>query len=165
MFTLKLKILAAMLSVGLAGFGGWKIRDWQANTESLKKLEASQKATKRMEEVAETNFFLWQKETDKAVKREREFYAKLSEVQNVPCLDRGTVERLNAIRVRDEPSPTGTAQNPHTSAEAPGGIAGDSAREWVGAKDVAENLGICRAEYGKIARQLNELIDFLGEMK
>ncbi len=88
--------------------------------------------------------------------------AHIATLSDRQCLGAGTVRVLNNIA----PGPAGhgdvrtAASNPSSAAPTPSPAAHDAEQdEYASERDVSEFIAACRAQYGEVSSQLNQILD------
>lgn len=163
----------ALVAAALAGAGAWRVQEWrwQANT----KAEAEQRATtERIErEARDTDARQQRKFNDQAAGQQAAALARINQQlgdarahiatlsADRQCLDAGTVGMLNNIA-----TPTrgiGLRATASGTAGAPGSTAAPAAYTpslgYASERDTARWIATCRAQYGAVAEQLEQILD------
>ena len=163
----------AMVAAALAGAGAWRVQEWrwQANTQA----EAAQRAeAERIERAArDANALAQRKFNDQAAAQQAAALARINQQlgdarahiatlsADRQCLDAGTVGMLNNIA-----SPTrglGLRATASSPAGAPSSTAAPGAHTpnlgYASERDTARWIATCRAQYGAVAEQLEQILD------
>lgn len=166
-------VLVAVLAGGLFAAGAWHLQDqrWQAryDRETQQRTEAEALSTAAAEALRQSQRDQADAEAaDHALelvtinKQLGDARAHIATLFDRQCLGAGTVRVLNSI----VPSPTGhgdvraAAGNPSSAAPNPSPAAHDAAEdEYASERDVSEFIAACRAQYGEVSSQVNQILD------
>lgn len=78
---------------------------------------------------------------------------KIASLSGRECLDAGTVGMLNTIGVEPVPAAAGESESPAPTAASGTGLRFATERDTAGA------IAVCRARYGEVSSQLNQILD------
>lgn len=166
-------VLVGALAGGLAGAGAWHLQGqrWQARYDREALVRAGEEVLAMAEAEAiresqrdQAGAAAMAHATELASINEQlgDAYAHIATLSDRQCLGAGTVRVLNSIA----PGPTGhgdvraAAGNPSGAAPTPSPAAHDAARdEYASERDVSEFIAACRAQYGEVSSQLNQILD------
>jgi hypothetical protein len=166
-------VLVASLAGGLAAAGAWHLQGqrWQALYDREALHRAGEKAL--AEAAAEAVREAQRDEADGASLRHAMelksineqlggAHAHIAELSDRQCLGAGTVRVLNRIAPGSSSSGDvrAAAGNPSSAAPTPSPAADDAAQdEFASERDVAEFIAACRAQYGEVSSQVNQILD------
>lgn len=166
-------VLVGALAAGLSAAGAWHLQGqrWQARYDREALARAAEEAL--FIAAADTLRAAWRDQADAAAadhatelasikKQLGGAYAHIATLSDRQCLGAGTVRVLNGIA--SGPSSGGdvraAAVNPSGAAPTPSPAAHDAAQdEYASERDVAEFIAACRAQYGEVRSQVNQILD------
>ena len=163
----------ALVAAALAGAGAWRVQEWrwQANTKAEADLRAE---AERIERAArDANALAQRKFNDQAAAQQAAALARINQQlgdarahiatlsADRQCLDAGTVRLLNSIgKPAGDLGLRAAAGEPAGAAQAAAGPGADAAPSgYASERDTAHWIAVCRAQYGEVAGQLNEILD------
>ena len=163
----------ALVAAALAGAGAWRVQEWrwQANTKAEADLRAEAERIER--EARDTDTRQQRKFNDQAAAQQAAALARINQQlgdarahiatlsADRQCLDAGTVGLLNNIATPTRglglrataSSPAGTP----SAAAAPGAHTPNLG--YASERDTARWIATCRAQYGAVAEQLEQILD------
>lgn len=166
-------VLAGVLSAGLSAAGAWHLQGqrWQARYDR----EALDRAGEEALELAAANALLasMRDQADGASLRHAielqsineqlgGAHAHIATLSDRQCLGAGTVRVLNSIAPGSSSGGDvrAAAGNPSGAAPTPSPAAHDAAQdEYASERDVSEFIAACRAQYGEVSSQVNQILD------
>lgn len=156
----------------IAGLISWGVQDWRWTAKTLEEKVQRDDAERVAQDARDTDARQQRKFNDTVAGQHAatvaaintqlgDARAQLSKLSGRQCLDGSTVRLLNAIGkpAGDLGLRTSTGQ-PAGAAEAVAGLAPDGVTEgYATERDTAQWIASCRAQYGEVAGQLEQILD------
>lgn len=153
-------VATALVAVAVGAGGAWRVQEWRWTANTAEQQEAERQAResdarqqRRFNDQAAGAHARTVATLSNQLGDARAHIARLSDRQ---CLDAGTVRMLNNIGASGL-GVRAPAGQPAGAAAAAAGSGPDGA--YAGERDVAGYIAICRARYGEVAAQLNQILD------
>jgi hypothetical protein len=159
-------VLSAIVALFVAFSSGTLVGvKYQAGKEARKQLQQQQQAARerhQQREFADGRALEHAQNVDALATQLLNAYATIAELEEArprACLDPRTVRVLNATGNVPARAAAGKPADPPAAPAAAGNDAAGTGLRWASNIDVGRYIAYCRAEYGKIAAQLNRVLD------
>lgn len=166
-------VLVGALAGGLSGAGAWHLQGqrWQARYDRETLARAAEEAL--FIAAADALRAAWRDQADTAAaehatelasiqKQLGGAHAHIANLSDRQCLGAGTVRVLNSIAPGSSSGGDvrSAAVDPSGAAPTPSPAAHDAAPdEYASERDVADFIAACRAQYGEVSSQVNQILD------
>lgn len=162
----------ALVAAALASAGAWRVQDWRWTANTLEEKTQRETVERLADEARATDARQQRLFNDTAAGRHAATVADLNTqlgealghvatLSGRQCLAAGTVRLLNSIgKPAGDVGLRAAAGEPAGAPEAVAGPGADAADSgYASERDTAHWIAVCRAQYGEVAGQLNQILD------
>jgi hypothetical protein len=146
-------LLAALISSGVAFYGGWTANNWKRDSEEL--AAAGLRARDATKQIKDMDKASMAHVTALATVNNQLGYAreKIASLSGRECFDAGTAGVLNDIGDQPVPAAAGELEGATPATASGGGLRYSTDRDAAGA------IAICRARYAEVSSQVNQILN------